>query len=421
MHISRPIVEACARGAPRARHRRSSEADELDDGEGRSDDRRQLAATRSGGGSVVPAALPRRRAASRRRSPSCWASGPHAAASERRSASRLTGPVPQAASTACRASPPSRIPQSFSGQIPNDCPSGTEHAAASRTRIPTWAWAVAAATPGQRLRHACRCRCGPERRFAERPARLRADAPGMPGQNLSRIQPTVQQNCIPTTRTTTAQRLEAPPPMWVIAALSCSVALVAGILIAILRRPRPLAPAASGLARRLGHWRAMVGPVQPGARTAFTHRRAPPPAPPLLPPGPTGGVMVLPNGTRRRRLPPSPSPRQRRPPPRWSPRRTRSRPSDGQPTQPPARLSQRPAPLPPARTRATPPPNWARWAAPPSMACSRMKMRSDHRQRHAARADTFSAGWSWRVVTRSSERAERREEERNGGSPSGIS
>ena len=112
-----------------------------------------------------------------------------------------------------------------------------------------------------------------------------------------RMQPTIPRSAADN-RTMTAQRFKRRPPMWVIAALSCSVALlIAGIMIAILTTTssngnQATRPGASAQVAAAG---AATGPFT-ATRTAFNNVvtvappppvTAPPSAPPPPPPAPT--------------------------------------------------------------------------------------------------------------------------------------
>ncbi|MCW5833961.1 MAG: hypothetical protein KIS78_16295 [Labilithrix sp.] len=151
-------------------------------------------------------------------------------------------------------------------------------------------------------------------------------------------------------RTMTAQRFKRRPPMWVVAALSCSIALlIAGVVIAIISTTSPGPRAQQGGAATTTTAGAVAGPFT-AARTAFTsvvrraaagperdhaaahgdhaaaagaHRRADRgrdgapvvTAPPVVPTTPT----VQPTAPPRLRRPRRPRPRRRRlrrPPPR---------------------------------------------------------------------------------------------------------
>ncbi len=129
--------------------------------------------------------------------------------------------------------------------------------------------------------------------------------PGQAQQDYNargRMQPTVQR--IPNdNRTMTAQRFKRRPPMWVIAALSCSIALlIAGIMIAILTttssstiqatRPGTTATTQSPAASLA------TGPFT-STRTAFNNVVNAPAAPPMPspappPPQPTGAATPAP-------------------------------------------------------------------------------------------------------------------------------
>ncbi|MBX3233625.1 MAG: protein kinase, partial [Labilithrix sp.] len=114
-----------------------------------------------------------------------------------------------------------------------------------------------------------------------------------------RMAPTVQRIQHNDNRTMTAQRFKRRPPMWVVAALSCSVALlVAGIVIAIISttNPQPVAKSTAPVGSSAG---SVAGPFT-AARDAFQNATAPQPSAPVLPP--TGGIAPPPGGV----VPPAP-------------------------------------------------------------------------------------------------------------------
>ncbi|MBX3261583.1 MAG: serine/threonine protein kinase, partial [Labilithrix sp.] len=90
-------------------------------------------------------------------------------------------------------------------------------------------------------------------------------------------------------RTMTAQRFKRRPPMWVVAALSCSIALlIAGVVIAIISTTSPSPRAQQGGAATTTTAGAVAGPFT-AARTAFNSvvSAAPPPGPSGITPPPT--------------------------------------------------------------------------------------------------------------------------------------
>ncbi len=124
----------------------------------------------------------------------------------------------------------------------------------------------------------------------------------------NRMQPTVPRMGGHDNRTMTAQRFKRRPPMWVVAALSCSIALlIAGVVIAIISTtssppPRQASdPRTTGTTATAGQVNAS-GPFT-AARTAFnTVVTPPPPTAPTAPPTamtPPGSVPPIadPNGT----------------------------------------------------------------------------------------------------------------------------
>jgi serine/threonine-protein kinase len=96
--------------------------------------------------------------------------------------------------------------------------------------------------------------------------------------NRGRLQPTVHRD----NRTMTAARLKRRPPMWVVAALSCSIALlIAGVVIAIISTtssPNRGNSTATGRGATTG----ATGPFT-AARTAFNTVVTPPPTQPTTP------------------------------------------------------------------------------------------------------------------------------------------
>jgi eukaryotic-like serine/threonine-protein kinase len=113
---------------------------------------------------------------------------------------------------------------------------------------------------------------------------------------MGRMQPTVPR-LGHDNRTMTAQRFKRRPPMWVVAALSCSIALlIAGVVIAIIsttsnapppQATRPNPANTSGGAATQSTAGSMVGPFT-AARTAFNTVVTPPPTvqPPTVTPAP---------------------------------------------------------------------------------------------------------------------------------------
>jgi serine/threonine-protein kinase len=149
-------------------------------------------------------------------------------------------------------------------------------------------------------------------------------------------------------RTMTVQRVRRPPPMWVVAALSCSIALlIAGVVIAIVSTTSPPPHAQQGGAPT----GATAGPFT-ATRTAFNSVVSATPSP--MPPG---GATTAPTS-----MSPTP-PAQTGDPTSPTPTVTASAPRVQPTTQP--TLS--PTPTPPATTaRVTPPPSPA--PAPPPTA-----------------------------------------------------
>jgi eukaryotic-like serine/threonine-protein kinase len=118
----------------------------------------------------------------------------------------------------------------------------------------------------------------------------------MPRPISARMQPTMPRMAHDN-RTMTAQRFRRRPPMWVVAALSCSMALlIAGVVIAIISTTAP--PQARSSPVPTGATAGAVGPFT-AARTAFTAvvTAPPPPAPQPAPqpgPLPTTGAVTAP-------------------------------------------------------------------------------------------------------------------------------
>jgi hypothetical protein len=259
---------------------------------------------------------------------------------------RLTGPAPTPSAAPSQPSFAPAHPQSFSGRSSGDYPS------ADRSLPPS--------TPQPQMGGYDQ---QPEYNTHAMPVYARGPSPsgpqdfmgmphqGMPGSNLSRIQPTVQRLPHPDNRTMTAQRFKRRPPMWVVAALSCSVALlVAGILIAILSTtsPPPRQAQQSPVGSNTGA--AVVGPFS-AARTAFLTAATPPPPPPVAP-QPTG-LVVPPGGV----VPATPSAVAAVPPTVAPPTAPPVAPADTMATRPTAAPPPAPAPAPlPAPKPAAPPP-----------------------------------------------------------------
>ncbi|MFO0739421.1 MAG: protein kinase [Labilithrix sp.] len=354
MHISEADRPKPARGAPARSASEVLEADELDDGEG---DQTIVGNSRQrdpAAGPSFPQPPPPAAGRQPTAQPLVLGSVPTPPRPNAERIARLTGPVPQAASTA-PSQPAFAHPQSFSGQIPNDYPSERNMPPQSNPHPHMGMGGGGGYGPDNGYDTHAMPMYGRNGASPSGPQDFAPMHPGMPGQNLSRIQPTVQRLPHPDNRTMTAQRLKRRPPMWVVAALSCSVALlVAGILIAILSTtsPAPRQPqAGSPVGSNTGA--AMVGPFSQ-ARTAFLTAAAPPPAPPPLPPGPTGGVMVPPNGTPAAPASVALAPTTPTAPPVAPTDTVATRPT-GQPTQPPA-PQPAPAPLPQPKPNTTPPP-----------------------------------------------------------------
>ena len=135
----------------------------------------------------------------------------------------------------------------------------------------------------------------------------------IPRQSQNRMQPTIPRVAAPTydNRTMTAQRYKRRPPMWVVAALSCSIALlIAGVVIAIVsstsstaKQPTPgstVGAAGSAVpapgtptAGAAGAGANSAGPFS-SARAAFNNVVSPQPGSLAPPPGSPPGAVTAP-------------------------------------------------------------------------------------------------------------------------------
>jgi serine/threonine-protein kinase len=261
---------------------------------------------------------------------------------------RLTGPAPTPSAAPSQPSFAPAHPQSFSGRSSGDYPSSDRSLPPSNPQPPMGGGGGYDQQQAEYNTHAM-----PVYARAQSPSGpqdfMGMPHPGMP-TNLSRVQPTVQRLPHPDNRTMTAQRFKRRPPMWVVAALSCSVALlVAGILIAILSTtsPPPRQAQQSPVGSNTGA--AVVGPFS-AARTAFLTAATPPPPPPVAP-QPTG-LVVPPGGM----VPATPSAVAAAPPPVAPTTAPPVAPADTVATRPAAPPAPAPAPLPAPKPASPPPP-----------------------------------------------------------------